>query len=166
MRGCHCGQKMACKCHQVKLRSSGWINCGKGTEGLSYRPGAEISRTRVYYLLRNRWQVISKNYSLRTLLILAPALFVYELVQFGGMVRHGWLGLWCRAAWWNVTHRRRLIERRRVIQAKRRTPDREILEGGVLPFTADLTRARMDRAVVACLNSVMSVYWRVVRRFV
>ena len=139
---------------------------GTGTEGLSYRPGSEFSRTRVYCLIRNRWQVIAKNYSLRTVLILAPALFVYEFVQFCGAIRRGWLGLWCRAAWWNVTHWRRLIERRRAIQAGRRTPDREILEGGALPFTVELTRARMDKAILTCLNAVVSFYWRAARRFI
>lgn len=137
---------------------------GEGTKGLSYRPGAGFSRRRVYCLIRNRWQVILKNYSLRTLLVLAPALFVYEILQVGGVVRRGWLGLWFRAAWWNVTHLRRLIVRRRAIQTKRRTPDREILEGGALPFTVDLTRTRMDKAVVAFLNAVMSTYWRAARR--
>jgi GT2 family glycosyltransferase len=152
--------------HQLLSVPPATVLHGKGTEGLSYRPGVEISRTRAYCLIRNRWQVLSKNYSLRTLLILAPALIIYEIVQFGGAIRLGWLGLWCRAAWWNITHRRRLIERRRTIQAKRRTPDREIFEGGALPFTAGLARGRMDRAAVTCLNAVMSVYWRAARRFI
>lgn len=152
--------------HQLLSVPSATVVHGTGTEGLSYRPGTEFSRTRVYCLIRNRWQVIAKNYSLRTMLILAPALFVYEFVQFGGALRRGWLGLWCRAAWWNVTHWRRLIERRRAVQARRRTPDREILGGGALPFTGELTRARMDKAVLTCLNAIVSFYWRAARRFI
>src|SRR5262245_41566771 len=60
-----------------------------GTEGLSIRQLGTYSSKRVYYLIRNRWLLILKVFSLRTLL-LAPVLLLYELAQFGIVLKKGW----------------------------------------------------------------------------
>ena len=35
----------------------------------------------MYYLIRNRWLVVLKNFSLRTLLVLGPFYLFYEFAQ-------------------------------------------------------------------------------------
>jgi len=78
--------------HHLRSVTSARVLHDEQTKELSYRPGTEFSPTRVYCFIRNRWQVFSDNYSLRTLLGFVPALFVYELVQFWGTVRRELLG--------------------------------------------------------------------------
>jgi hypothetical protein len=45
---------------------------GDGTAGLSIRQVGSYSSMRVLCLIRNRWQLILKNYSLRALIVLSP----------------------------------------------------------------------------------------------
>lgn len=137
-----------------------------GTPGLSWRPGREYSRTRVYCLIRNRWQIILKNYSLKTILLLFPGLAVYEVFQLIGIAKKGWLGEWRRALVWTVSHARRILERRKRVQLARLCPDRMILEDGPLPFSQDLVMSRAERAAQGVLNGIVAGYWVLVRRLI
>lgn len=135
---------------------------GGGTAGLSYRAGRARSLVRVYCLIRNRWRIVLQAYSARTLVLLAPCLAMYELFQLAGAASKGWLGVWARAAWWMLAHPGVTLRRRRELQRARRTPDREILRGGPLPFTAGLDAGRVERAVRAGLDRLTAGYWRIV----
>ena len=137
-----------------------------GTPGLSWRPGREYSRTRIYCLIRNRWQVILKNYSLKTILLLLPGLSVYELFQLVGVVKKGWLGEWRRALFWIFSHTHRILERRKSIQQARLCPDRMILQNGPLPFTEGLSLSGAERMAQGVLNTLVTGYWMMVRRLI
>ena len=136
---------------------------GEGTAGLSHRPGRKASNRRVFCLIRNRWQILGKSYSARSLVLLLPMLLVYETFQLVGVVRKGWIGPWVRAVTWMATHVPAVLANRRAVQASRRLPDREILAGGALPFTGDLARTGFDRAGRELLDALSEGYWRLVR---
>jgi GT2 family glycosyltransferase len=152
--------------HQLLSVSKAQVIHGQGTAGMSYRPGSDYAPTRVYCLIRNRWQVILKSYSSRTLVVLLPIFLVYELFQLAGTIKSGWFSEWCRAVSWNLRHLVGILRLRRFVQRNRRTTDREILSGGELPFTEDVARSRTDHTVVALLNGVTGAYWAVARKFV
>ena len=99
----------------------------------------------MYYIIRNRWLVILKNYSsLRTLVCLGPLLLFYDLAQLAVALE--------RMAG-RVAACLRLDGEKRAcgsagaapIQKLRRVPDREILVGGPIPFRAELTTGAMGR---------------------
>jgi len=73
----------ACGCSARKYYRCRPAQCfhGKGTEGLSIRQLGTYSSRRVYYIVRNRWLFLLKNFSLRTLVLLAPLLLIYDLAQ-------------------------------------------------------------------------------------
>ena len=119
---------------------------GSGTPGLSHRPGGQHSDLRVYCLMRNRWRIMLHCFAVRTLLLLAPVLLLFELFQLAGCVRRGWLGIWLRAAGWMVFHPGTTLKRRRQVQETRRAPDHAILRGGDIPFSRGLARSRVERA--------------------
>ena len=137
-----------------------------GTAGLSWRPGTEYSKTRIYCLIRNRWQVILKNYSLKSIILLSPCFFIYEIFQLAGIAKKGWIREWLRAFLWIIANSRRILERRSCIQQARICPDREILEDGPLPFTGDLHTTRVERAAKELLDKFVNGYWIIVRRFI
>jgi hypothetical protein len=137
-----------------------------GTPGLSWRPGREYSRTRVNCLIRNRWQVILKNYSLKTIVLLLPCLFIYEIFQLVGIAKKGWLGEWPRAFFWTLAHSRQILERRKNVQRSRACPDRAVLTDGPLPFTEDLATTGLERAGKGLLNNIVTGYWLLVGRFI
>jgi GT2 family glycosyltransferase len=136
---------------------------GKGTEGLSIRQLGTYSSRRVYYIVRNRWLFIFKNFSVRTLILLTPLLIVYDLAQFLVAIKKGWLREWGGALASVVGGLPALLRERRRIQSRRRTPDREILKSGRIPFRAELTTSRVERMARGALDTLASTYWRIVR---
>lgn len=100
-----------------------------------------------YWLERNRYLVLAKNLSLRTLAVLAPMLLLAELAMLGLALAGGWLGPKLRADLALLSPRRwaHVRAERARVQALRRVSDRELarwftpalefegLEGGWLP---------------------------------
>jgi hypothetical protein len=136
---------------------------GKGTAGLSIRETGTYTSKRVYYLIRNRWLFVLKNFSLRTLLLLAPLFAFYECAQFAIVLKKRWLAEWWSAATWIVANLPQILSSRRQIQRSRRVADRDILKGGRIPFRRELTVSPLEDAAQRLLNAVASTYWAVVR---
>jgi GT2 family glycosyltransferase len=135
---------------------------GTGTPGLSYRPGGRQSELRVYCLMRNRWRIILQCFAGRTLLLAMPMFLLFEIFQLLGCARKGWLGVWCRAAGWMISHPGVTATGRRRIQAARRTADRMILQGGDIPFSRGLAEGWLQRAACSGLNRVSGSYWKLI----
>ena len=139
---------------------------GEGTLDLSIRVTGSFTGRRVFYMIRNRWLVIAKNYRLRTLLALSPALALYEVAQVAIAVRKGWLAEWWQAASWIATHVPEIVwERRRVLRERVR-PDRELLVGGPLPFRPELAAGRLERWGQGLLDRCVNGYWRLARHLI
>lgn len=158
---------------RVRLQGSGVLSVtdaycyhGAGTAGLSIRQLGTYSTRRVYYLIRNRWLVILKNFSIWTLLVLTPFYLVYELAQVAIVIRKRWHREWMQAFAWIVSHLPTLLRERRKVQATRRIRDRELLVGGRLPFRAELTSGRIERIGLALLDGVARAYWFVASRLI
>jgi GT2 family glycosyltransferase len=137
---------------------------GSGTPGLSLRTGREYSSQRVVCLIRNRWQILLKNYQLRSLLVLSPMLVLYEMAQLVEVVWMGWVLEWLTALRWMAGHAAEIRKKRRGVQRARRSPDREILCGGPLPFREELTRGRAERGGRALLDWAARGYWSLAMR--
>jgi GT2 family glycosyltransferase len=162
--------------HEFGLRANVWgyetwsepaarVLHGGGTPQLSYRPGYAVSEARLYYLLRNRWLIIARCYALRTLVLLAPALLLFELFQLAGLARMGWLGPWWRALRSAAGEWPRLRAKRAEIRGSRRVADGAVLKGGPLPFTGAVKGSRIHRACLALMSAAVNAYWWLVRRF-
>jgi GT2 family glycosyltransferase len=134
----------------------------EGTPGLSWRQGGEYAPARVFYLIRNRWQVIVKNYALKTLLLLMPLFCVYELCQLMGVIKKGWLPAWWRAASWMLVNTAQVLRKRAAVQKARKVADREILSGGPIPFTGDLTKSTCEQLGKNALDLLATLYWRAI----
>ncbi len=136
----------------------------EGAAGLSLRKTGRYSPIRVTNLILNRWQIIGKNYSLKSILLFSPVFIVYELSLFATAIAKGWIPCWWEALTWMVRNSFALIRRRRAVQAARLVPDREILHGGPNPFTVQLTAGRAERAARKFLDIIVENYWKLIRR--
>jgi GT2 family glycosyltransferase len=137
---------------------------GDGSDGLSVRAVGTYPSRRAYLLIRNRWLLLLKNYTGRSLLVLSPALLAFELAQLLIAAKKGWLPEWWAALRWLLAHRHEVMAERRRIQAKRKLPDREILRGGAVPFRAELTSSGAERALRRLFDGFAIAYWRVAAR--
>ena len=91
----------------------------------------EFSRaqSKWYWMERNRWIVVLKNYRLATILLLLPMLFVADCGLLLMAAKAGWLGGKVRSLLWFLrpSSWRYLWRGRRDIARIRKVPDREIL---------------------------------------
>jgi hypothetical protein len=149
--------------HSVLAVPEATVLHGEGTPGLSFRQGRERSPIRVYCLIRNRWRIVLQDFQLRSLLLFAPCLMVYECFQLLGVVKKGWLGIWLRAAGRMLVNVATVVRRRREVQRTRRSPDRTFLSGGPLPFAPELAGGRLERLARSWLDRFVAGYWRLVR---
>lgn len=146
----------------VRLRLAGW-EVLLAPDAVMYHDYRFTAGAEKFYLIeRNRLTNVLTHYRPATLVLLAPALALFEVVVMAVALRDGWLGRrlavyghFLRATTW-----RYLARKRRAVQSRRRVPDRA--------FAAQLT-GRVDAAVVAggalrLLNLVLDAYWWLVRR--
>ncbi len=136
---------------------------GEGTRDLSRREGDKYSRVRIFCLIKNRWQIILKDYELRTIILLLPALCIYEVFQFMGVLKKGWIAEWFRAVYWIASNLNHILHKRRIVQQSRKIHDREILEGGPLPFFEDLPQGRLEQIGKNILDFLMVTYWKLIK---
>ncbi len=135
-----------------------------GTPGLSLRLIGRYADLRVENLIRNRWALVLKNYEARSLLVLAPAFLLFEVVQLAGVVKKGWLLRWVASLGWLVSRLASIGRTRREVQRARSTRDREILTGGPLPFADRLLAGRLESLAGSLLNRITESYWALARR--
>ena len=137
---------------------------GPGTPGISIRETGRHTSLRVQQTILNRWQLVLKLYSLRSLLLLAPALLLFEIFQLLGALRKGWLREWSAAAREATRRLPSLARRRRSFQARRRLSDGAVLEGGPIPFNPATHATRLERRARSVLDAMAAANWRLVRR--
>lgn len=137
-----------------------------GTPGLSLRAAREGPRypvRRAYYHARNRWLILAKCHALRTLVLTAPALALYELVWLAFAAAKGNLGPTLRGKLDALRRLPGLRARRRAVQAARRTRDRDLLVGGPLTLTPHLVAKPAARALAGALDLALRAWWGLVR---
>jgi len=139
------GVRMRAMGHEILSVPAASCFHGKGTEGLSVRRTRKYSKRTVFFLIRNRWQFILKNYSLRSLLLLSPMFFIFEISQLIIVTKKGWLLEWGRAVAWiarHPLHRRELgLSLRRLRQSH---PDHR----GAVPASGGALCTRAATAVI------------------
>lgn len=156
------GTRARIRGHRILAIPSAKCLHGDGTPGYSVRGDEPYPSIRVYELIRGRWLILLKTLRPRSLLVLAPVLALFELLQVAIVVRRGWGREWVRALTWIVSNRREVLGRRRALQAVRRLDDRELLEGGRLPVR--LPRGGLENAVLRVFDRFSAAYWSVARR--
>lgn len=137
---------------------------GEGIVGLSYR-GEEprYPKRRAYLLLRNRLLTMFIHLRWRTLILLAPALAVYEIASLGMALLKGFPVQWLKAWLWQFGHIPAIAERRRRMQSDRKLSDRALLSGGELPFSPGFVSSKAAAAMVAAVNVLINAWWRLAR---
>ncbi len=135
-----------------------------GTPGISFRSGPDYPDQRAFFHARNRWFVLLKNYSWRTLFVALPGLAVYEFVWFCFTLTNGSAWAHIRGRWALFLALPRTLRQRGEIQRARVLPDRDLLVGGPLTITPGLKSAGLRNAVLRALDWTLTAWWRVVRR--
>jgi GT2 family glycosyltransferase len=113
--------------------------------------------------IRNRWHFLLKNYELRTLIVIAPALVGHELIQLVMLTVRGHLGVWWQALKELISWLPTLRAERRVIQGIRTVRDRDLLEYGPLLVRPDIVGGGVGQALKRGYDAWLGAYWAVAR---
>lgn len=134
---------------------------GAGTAGVSIRQTGRFTPVRVRYTIRNRWLTVLMLYQKGTLLRFTPALAAFELFQFLGAVRKGWLIHWLWAAGSTARALPHVLRKRRAMHAARRRTDLDVLVGGPFPYNKAMHRSVLQRTAQRVLDTIAQLNWRV-----
>lgn len=112
-----------------RLRLAGLRNVIAPTSVCRHHYEFSRSQSKWYWMERNRWIVVLKNYRLATVLLLLPAMVLTDLGLVVMAAKAGWLGSKLRSWAWFLRPSawRYLWQGRRAIARLRRVPDRELL---------------------------------------
>lgn len=152
--------------HVLWVEPKARVSHGSGTPGLSYRPGYTPSPQRLFYLTLNRWIVITKCYSLKTLILLSPALVFFELMQFAWLASQGHVRVWARACGAYFARRQQLCAVRTTTQRARKVRDGAILREARLPMTRHTRTGLVGRYLAPAADRLLRGYWRLVRSWI
>ena len=153
-----------------RLRGLGHVICceeraivyhhrGSGTVGLSFRGNEKYPIQRAYYTIRHRWLTILLHFQLKTLIILSPALALYEVAAFFESLRRGWLFVWFKAIFTLLIRFPYTLRKRGNLQRQRKVNDRDILSGGALPFAPGFVKNSTFEKAINGLNKMLNAYW-------
>lgn len=133
-----------------------------GTPGISFR-GNEYPRFRSFYHSRNRWLLIFKNYSLRTIFATLPGILIYEAVWLAFAIRSGHLRAHLAGKIDFLKAIGQAAPKRRAVQASRTIADRDLLVGGPVTFSPQLVAKPFTRGLATWLDRILRGTWTATR---
>ena len=113
--------------------------------------------------IRNRWHFLLRNYELRTLVLMVPALLVHEPMQLAMIVAKGHFGAYRRAVRELIPWLKTLRAERREIAAFRRRPDGELFIASPLIIRQDFVGGGIGRSLKDAYDLWLRSYWAVIK---
>lgn len=131
--------------------------------GIAFRQANHYPVRRAYMTMRHRLAILFLQYRWRSLLVLAPALLLYEAATLGLALGRGWGWAWLRAWLWLFKMLPTRWPQRQQLQRGRVVGDQAWLVGGTLPLNPQTLQSKPSRWLVVALSAALNGYWRLVR---
>jgi len=135
-------------------------------DAICYHRVKKRGLSKVFYQIRNRWLMLLTTFSLKTILLAAPALLVYELSLMGFLFLKGAGVDYFRALWDIITHVPTVLKRRREIQSFRQIPDKELIHYDAINIRGDLVENKILVLLKTSLDKFFGAYWKLIYRFI
>src|SRR3972149_2487651 len=135
------------------------VKCYHVPHAVGYHYHKYRTTERAYAQVRNRCLVILEGYSARTLFLLAPAFFAYEIFLLSMILLKGSLRDYWRGNADVLKELSTILQRRRITQGQRKISDRDILSSGDLYISPTLLNNSVFRVGIKIVNSFFSGYW-------
>jgi len=112
---------------------------------------------------KNRLHLLAKHLEPGTMLLIAPALLLVEMAQWGHAALNGWFVLKMKSYWDLFPLLPRILKKRRAIRRQRKVPDREI----VRLFEGKLELSGMNHPLLKnILSPLLERYWSWIRPWI
>jgi GT2 family glycosyltransferase len=121
---------------------------------------------RVRAIVRNRWYMLVECYGVRSLILLAPLLILYEVLLVVYLCLRGEGREYVNCLRDFIRSFPRLLQKRALTQRTRVVPDRVLLSGGPIYVSDSIVTSASSKLALAFMNGVFDAYWQTVRRFI
>lgn len=129
-----------------------------------------IAPWKEFYLERNRYLILLKNFDSKTLLLLLPSLLITEIMTMGHAVLNGpkYIKSKLLAYFWILRNIRVVLEKRHETLSKKEITDREFfgLLDWRIPFEQVIENPIINKTAEAVFNSFYASYTRLIRGLV
>jgi hypothetical protein len=136
------------------------------TEGLSNSFDLVYPSRRMFFLIRNRWFIILKNYELKTIILMFPIniIFDFSLLIFS-LFRCKEKSVFLKSYWSLIMHIPQIIKKREIIQKKRKLKDKEIIINNYIKINKNTYGGKFSRIIINIFDKMIFLYGRYVLRF-
>jgi GT2 family glycosyltransferase len=139
---------------------------GLGTPQLSFRGMEDYPEKRFFLNLRQRLITILIHYRIRTIVVLFPPIFLYEMASLAFAFQRGWIMVYLSAIVSVFKARLHIRARRRFLMKNRIRADKQLFGGGELPLARGFLRRRRDRKFVDIISKILDIYWKFARCYI
>lgn len=138
---------------------------GTGSEGASFWGTTRYPPLRAYESTKNRWLTILKLYSFKSILLLSPAIFIYELAVIYFFISQSVFKAYLKGILWNIVHLPHIMRKRQRIQNCRKANDSQVLCADSISIHNSLESSNVTRFGKLMLDHILWAYWLIVKRF-
>lgn len=129
-----------------------------------------IAPRKEYYLERNRYLMLLKNYKIKTLILIFPALIFTEFLTWGHAFLNGMPYIYSKlgAYFWVLVNIKKIIEKREEVQKYRTISDKELVRllEWKIPFEQVIKNRFMKRIADLTFNSFYKLYFKAIIKFI
>ena len=128
-----------------------------------YKPFTSTRKYRALGQLYNRWLFLLTHYSLTLLVLITPALIIYELFQFFFMVMKKMIFLYFKGNFLVIKNFPLILKKRKKIQSLRKVSDKEVLFAGSLYVSPALLNNKILKIFSLSLSKFFELYWETIK---
>lgn len=149
----------------ARLTLSGYV-CVNVPEAIAHHRQKNRGTSKAYYMVRNRGYFILKLYDWKTLFLIAPALFVFELFQAALLILKGEFPAYIRANLDLLKNLPAVLHKRRKFQKLKKKSDRDWLYSDDVYVSTNFVGVEswLSRLKILIFRG-FDIYWRLVRPF-
>jgi len=121
------------------------------------------SKDKFYYSEKNRLYLLLKNYNLKTLVLILPAVFLVEIAELFFALSQGWFIKKIKSYHEILMMVPSIIKKRKFVQKTRMIPDKEIVK----VFQGKLVVGGVKHPLLDnFLSPIVNLYWKLIKRFI
>jgi GT2 family glycosyltransferase len=148
----------------ARITLAGYL-CVNVPRATVYHNSKPRGASKVFYQVRNRLFFMGKLYSLRTLILTAPVLLAFEILQATFLVIKGAGKEYLKGNLAFLTSLPAVIQKRKNFQKIKRLRDRDWLRSGEIYVPEAFVKEAAVKKVLYSLDIFFALFWRFVRRF-
>ncbi|MCZ6594209.1 MAG: glycosyltransferase [Bacteroidetes bacterium] len=145
-----------------RITSAGY-DCLAAPEVVAYHDAEKREISKMYFQIRNRWFFILKNYSFHTILLIFPALLIYELFLGMMLILKKSFFIYLKANWSVLKNLALLVKKHNTVKKSKRVKDRELLHSGELYATSVLGSNKIFFLLKSIVTTLFNTYWMFVK---